>query len=264
MDCTDYLELLSAQLDGELTDREEQALSAHLETCPACRELARQLAGLHQDFSQLEELQAPEQFVQDVMKKVGGERKVLPLFKRPQWKAAAGLAACAVLCVGLLYGVQSQGRPAAQDSATASAGGAEAMAPYALDDWDGLGEEEKKALCTGADIELESQSDADEGEYGVLTQQMERSAPCYELRGQMVGSILTLPALPDGWEEVLGEELQWLTDESYGTFCLITGEQMEGLMALAQAQWPDLQEMAANRIGQEELCALVLSGTPAY
>ena len=35
--------------------------------------------------------------------------KVVPRWRRPQWKAAAGLAACAVICVGLYYGADRLG-----------------------------------------------------------------------------------------------------------------------------------------------------------
>lgn len=103
MACEHYYELISAQLDRELTREEEQELNAHLEQCPSCRALAEQLAGLHEDFSALEEVPAPEGFVQGVMERIREEKKVIPLFKRPQFKAAAGLAACLAICVGL-YG----------------------------------------------------------------------------------------------------------------------------------------------------------------
>ena len=36
-DCRYYEELIGAELDGELTDSEMEALHAHLETCETCR-----------------------------------------------------------------------------------------------------------------------------------------------------------------------------------------------------------------------------------
>ncbi len=105
MDCQQYCELLSARLDGELTGEEERELEAHLKQCPRCRALAEQLSGLHGDFSALEEVQAPQGFAQGVMDRIraGEQKKVIPLFRRPQFKAVASLAACLVLCAGL-YG----------------------------------------------------------------------------------------------------------------------------------------------------------------
>lgn len=105
MACQHYYELISQRLDGELTWEEQQELESHLADCPSCRALAEQLSGLHEDFSALEEIPAPEGFAQGVMDRIRMEesKKVIPLFRRPQFKAAAGLAACLVLCAGL-YG----------------------------------------------------------------------------------------------------------------------------------------------------------------
>lgn len=47
MTCQEIPELLSASLDGELTADEQARLDAHLDTCPACRALYEELAGLH-------------------------------------------------------------------------------------------------------------------------------------------------------------------------------------------------------------------------
>ena len=105
MACRHYYELISQRLDGELSPDEERELESHLSTCPSCRALAEQLSGLHEDFSALEEVPVPEGFAQSVMARIRAEeqKKVIPLFRRPQFKAMAGLAACLALCVGL-YG----------------------------------------------------------------------------------------------------------------------------------------------------------------
>lgn len=106
MDCDKYLELLSARLDGALTEGEERALEAHLSACPDCRAAGAQLAVLQGAFPELEDIEAPEGFARGVMDRVREletEKKVVPLFRRPQFRALAGLAACLVLAVGL-YG----------------------------------------------------------------------------------------------------------------------------------------------------------------
>lgn len=43
-DCAYYMELISAELDGELTEAERARLTAHLEQCPACRRYRQALA----------------------------------------------------------------------------------------------------------------------------------------------------------------------------------------------------------------------------
>ena len=103
MECDKYWELLSARLDGFLSAEEEGELDAHLAVCPDCRAAGAQLAALQGAFSELEEVEAPEGFAQGVMDRIRAEEKpkVVPLFKRPQVRALAGLAACLVLVVGL-------------------------------------------------------------------------------------------------------------------------------------------------------------------
>lgn len=106
MACDRYLELLSARLDGALTEAEERELEGHLAACPDCRAVGAQLSALQEAFPELEEAgTAPEGFARGVMDRIRAEepKKVIPLFKRPQVRALAGLAACLVLVVGL-YG----------------------------------------------------------------------------------------------------------------------------------------------------------------
>ena len=112
MDCDKHLERLSAWLDGALTQEEERELREHLARCPSCREVQGQLSALRDGFGELEETEAPEGFTQGVMDCIQEEArpKVIPLFKRPQFRALAGLAACLVLAVGL-YSVKQPGEP---------------------------------------------------------------------------------------------------------------------------------------------------------
>ena len=108
MSCEQIAQLLSARLDEALTEQETMQLNEHLERCPACRALEAQLAALHASLDDMEELTPPEGFAEAVMKQIRANEakktKVIPLFRRPQIRALAGLAACAVLCVGLYQG----------------------------------------------------------------------------------------------------------------------------------------------------------------
>lgn len=103
MTCDKYFELLSARLDGALTQAEELAMENHQAGCPDCRAAGAQLAALRSGFAELEDIPAPKGFAQGVMDRVRKEKTVIPLFKRPQFKALAGLAACLALAAGL-YG----------------------------------------------------------------------------------------------------------------------------------------------------------------
>lgn len=114
MNCEYYLELLSVRLDGALSESEERELEAHLASCPACRAAGAQLAALRTAFAELEDLPAPEGFAQDVMDRIRGlePNKTVPLFRRPRFRVLAGLAACAVLAIGLYSAVSSPQRDA--------------------------------------------------------------------------------------------------------------------------------------------------------
>ena len=106
MDCDKYWELLALRPDGELSEEEERELEDHLAACPDCRAAGAQLAALQEAFPELEEVSAPEGFTHEVMDRIREEArpKVIPLFKRPQVRALAGLAACFVLVAGI-YGI---------------------------------------------------------------------------------------------------------------------------------------------------------------
>ena len=100
MACDRYLELFSARLDGALTEAEERELEGHLAACPDCRAVGAQLSALQEAFPEPEEAgTAPEGFARGVMDRIRASEapKIIPLFKRPQVRALAGLAACLVL-----------------------------------------------------------------------------------------------------------------------------------------------------------------------
>lgn len=110
------IENMSAWMDGELPDIAdtpeaggpddlELEVAEHQACCPSCRALFEELKELRAGFGALPEPDPPEGFAQGVMDRIRAEEKpkVIPLFKRPQVRALAGLAACLVLVVGL-YG----------------------------------------------------------------------------------------------------------------------------------------------------------------
>ena len=96
MNCDRALELLAL---GESS--EERELKEHLAACPNCREAAEQLAALQDALQTWEDLPAPDGFSEGVMERITAEQTVVPLFWRPWFRTLAGLAACAVLVVGL-------------------------------------------------------------------------------------------------------------------------------------------------------------------
>lgn len=94
--CERAMELISLQLDGMLTPEEGRALEQHLDHCPSCGSLARELEELQRFMPQEEPV--PEGFHAGVMDRVRRE-KVVPLAAaRPKktyqpWKSLGAMAA---------------------------------------------------------------------------------------------------------------------------------------------------------------------------
>lgn len=105
--CDEILELISADLDGELTDGERAELDEHLSRCPACSALWNDLRALHGAAAELEE--APAGFAGRVMERIAadstqeqsGRVTAFPRKRRTPWKGwAATAAVVAVVILG--------------------------------------------------------------------------------------------------------------------------------------------------------------------
>lgn len=99
MSCEKILDLISARLDGRLTAQEQAELDAHLQTCPACRAIAKELEGIHSALTELDEVPAPADLSSGVLAKIKAERNA---GRRRVFRTVASLAACLVLCVGVV------------------------------------------------------------------------------------------------------------------------------------------------------------------
>ena len=147
--CERAWELLSQQLDEPLSPREKQELEEHLAVCPSCRKDKEELEQLDQALRNLGEIQAPADFTQRVMAQVQQQTqskpKVIPLWRRPQVRALAGLAACALLCIGIYRSLpqdgnlsggmvtSDQGEVSSQSSGTADGSQSDSATQYGVD-----------------------------------------------------------------------------------------------------------------------------------
>lgn len=254
MRCEDAALLLSARLDGELSEAEERELNDHLAQCPACRALAEDLASLHASLSYLEDEPAPEGFAARVMERVRAEtseKKTIPLFKRPQVRAIAGLAACAVLCVGLYAASQSRKwsaleenfqpavRAVAQDS-TQEEGAVQdqteltAAVPEALMETEDQEAPDGGVMYSAVDADGEAISTPSSQDAAAYTTGQSNLKRADDLSA---GAVLTLSAFPQGGAELLSPETPvsyTLADrmERYR----VTREEFEALAELAEEQ----------------------------
>lgn len=101
-DCSEYDIMLSARLDGELSEDEDRELEEHLAVCPDCRKYLRLLETVRDGLK--EDLPAPpETLKQGVMYKIGLEKKrgrlVYGAFGK--WTAIA-----AVICIVIFGAVK--------------------------------------------------------------------------------------------------------------------------------------------------------------
>lgn len=295
MDGCETMEVwLSLRLDGMLEPEEERELEAHLAVCPRCRALAQELEAVHTAFPQLEDCSAPEGFAQGVMERIGAleqKPKVVPLFRRPQVRALAGLAACAVLCIGLYRGgMLNQGVDSLE---VESAGTSLDTATYEQADRSAADQNDQNTVATETEeptTSSEEQKDtavrvapdpapadgsgdasSSDGSLSVpqtqdsiqpsqfqITAQMTKG---YTVAGQTVWAVLTLDRLPQGWEDVLGQSPEWLTDEAGRTCCMITVRQLQQLQTLAQ-QEGTISSNLQGQAEEDQSCALVLLETP--
>lgn len=292
MDGCETMEVwLSLRLDGMLEPEEERELEAHLAVCPRCRALAQELEAVHTVFPRLEDCSAPEGFAQGVMERIGAleqKPKVVPLFRRPQVRALAGLAACAVLCIGLYRGgmlnqgvdsleVESAGASldaATYEPADPSAADQNTAAPETEESATSSEEQKDTAVRVAPDpAPADGSGDASSGDGSLSVPQTQDSiqpsqfqvgtqmAQGYTVAGQTVWAVLTMDRLPQGWEDVLGQSPEWLTDEAGRTCCMITAGQLQQLQTLAQ-QDGAISSSLQGQAEEDQSCALVLLENP--
>ena len=119
--CEDMELLINLCLDDMLPSEEVEALKAHLETCPACRERFAQLREMKMMLTQLEK-PVPVNLHEKIMayvKENTVEKEVPAKILRPRrwYRAVATVAACAVIAVAAARFVPNVGNDAAENLA---------------------------------------------------------------------------------------------------------------------------------------------------
>ena len=132
LSCDEALELISARLDGPLSEEENARLEEHLSACPACRALADDLKELHEELPQLA-AQPPAGLKESVMDQIHAS-KVTPFQSKKRqwrWRSLASLAAVAALVL-VGAGVMDQWRTNGMLGTEAAPGGASAAVETVL------------------------------------------------------------------------------------------------------------------------------------
>lgn len=127
--CDEYLELISARLDGALSPEENTRLEEHLAGCPDCRALAEELSALHAAVAALPPVAPPPDLAGRVMEAVRadntipfvpGEAKARAR-RRNQWLATAAVLAVILVGAGALRPWMAGGNTSAPSADTAMA-----------------------------------------------------------------------------------------------------------------------------------------------
>lgn len=177
-ECEAALELISAQLDGELTAEEAARLEAHLAQCPQCRALLADLTALHEAMPR-QEVPPPAGLKDGVMARIAAETPIPfapPARKKVRWKAWASLAAVlAIVLVGSgpLREWNAAGSPASDLARTQLQ--APAMSDVAGNDSAQAPEDESSQTGSASDVSPNTATVQDEPESAAQPQ--EASAP---------------------------------------------------------------------------------------
>lgn len=97
--CEEFAPLLSAFVDGELTEEERAEVLAHVSECEKCRGLLGELTALHAALGELKDEDVPAGFTEGVMAAVRAEKaaKKPQTKKRSAWRRWMPMAACAAI-----------------------------------------------------------------------------------------------------------------------------------------------------------------------
>lgn len=199
--CDDYAALLDLYVDGELSPEEMSRVQEHLDRCPGCRAYVDDALAIRAAFPDVEDVEVPMGFAEDVMARIQAEAGSKKKQSTPWRKVLPTLVACCAVVI-LLRSVSGMfsGRKA---SSTAMDAAAPAMT------MESASEEKSEAAMEEPAAMMDRQIAADSN---AVTAAEEAPAECaepqeaekaagpytYTASGTVYTSILTLP--PEGAE----------------------------------------------------------------
>ncbi len=103
--CDEYIELISAAIDGALSPAETERLNAHLALCPECKALFEELTAIHTALGDLPPVETPADLTHRIMAAVAAEQVIpfAPMGKKNtprrwrQWAASAAVLAVVLM-----------------------------------------------------------------------------------------------------------------------------------------------------------------------
>lgn len=230
--CEQYWELISAGVDGALTELERARLQAHLEQCPECRALYEQMQSICGGLGEIEA--APAGFAAGVMAEVAGTEQLMPFtaldggrdihaagktLLREWWRPIrriAGLVACCLIVVGV-WRISSWtlGGSSAANGAAAPGAAEDMMAAGQDSAMEGVLDMDRPANSTAAE---DAYSTAGEPEAPKLTVEGEDFFYTGAASDILPEGYHLAGELPDGREYYAGEDGIYVAEEEGFTF----------------------------------------------
>lgn len=281
--CEDSLEQISRGLDGDLTPQEQTALEEHLAACPQCRALARELTELHQLMGELEETPAPDTLAPSVMAAIRREKKPVPLGLRPWFRTVGGLAACAVICLGLyafnpgllsgssqVPGQQSgtsQSQPAPANRGQENVQQEETPQQEELPQSDSVPQQEQQTrdLPQQEPAQEQPQQEPKQDSPAVQSGQAQQEVPSQERSPQSdaytaaanTQTVFVLDALPESVGALLPALDEWQVEENGQVSCLVDASVLEQIIQALEDAGEQVEVPARPWSSQ---CRVVLGG----
>ena len=98
MKCDSFQEYLDGYLDGSLSELENKAMRAHMDSCGACKKIYEEQKQLLEALNDLDDgVHAPDDLVANAMARIHKERGAS---HKKSWWIAGGLAAALCLTLG--------------------------------------------------------------------------------------------------------------------------------------------------------------------
>ena len=281
--CEDSLEQISRGLDGDLTAQEQTALEEHLAACPQCRALARELTELHQLMGELEETPAPDTLAPSVMAAIRREKKPVPLGLRLWFRTVGGLAACAVICLGLyafnpgllsgsseVPGQQSgtsQSQPAPANRGQENVQQEETPQQEELPQSDSVPQQEQQTrdLPQQEPAQEQPQQEPKQDSPAVQSGQAQQEVPSQERSPQSdaytaaanTQTVFVLDALPESVGALLPALDEWQVEENGQVSCLVDASVLEQIIQALEDAGEQVEVPARPWSSQ---CRVVLGG----
>ena len=137
MKCEHVRELMSAYIDNEINEVDKAKLEKHIAQCPQCKEEYELLKELVLECSEIDEVELPEDFREELHNKLieaknNKPSKVADFMRKNKWKAATGAVAAVLIFAISLNALGLGAQKNTNDTQSSLPEGARSSTPYGI------------------------------------------------------------------------------------------------------------------------------------